>query len=207
MSVFYIWNPTLKKTDPPTVDFIVTSGDGDQIGEGSPKFYAAALKDVGVDAKPWKCDPLVLSRSSYYSDEPKAGWEDRWRVVWRARATLKTAPKKMPMHKGPVGTDADDETFSRERHWLSAESFHCLVVADFATDAAFEKARSAVAKLPNAKKYEVQRMVGRDCLPQLQVDLGERPVGFFEDGATEAEKVIEICCKNGGAVWHESGPA
>jgi hypothetical protein len=209
MSLFYIWNPSLISREPPTLSFVLTTGDGDQIGHGSEGFVAGLLRDLGIDDKPtrWELTPI---RSSYFADEPDADdWRDRWPLVWRARVELPAVPIKVPITaQVPRGTDADgadDDTFSQDDHWLTWASARSVVIADFVNEGDRKRAEAEISAARNKgaiPTVEVSRGEAFGRLPQLTIDLGERPNSYFEGGAPDAAKVAALVERCGGATNH-----
>jgi hypothetical protein len=211
MSLFYVWNPSLVKQDPPTLTFVLSTGDGDQIGRGTDEFIAGLLRDLQVTVPPVRWS-LLPFRAYYFRDPDLSGpdWQDLWPMMWLATVEVPTVPMQVPVTwHGPRGTDAnnvDDASFSRDDHWLYWPSAHCLVIADFANEEARARAKSTViamhqrGELTRSPSFHYGEAAGR--YPTLYVDLGDRPNAFYESGAEEAERVRALLEKMGGTTHY-----
>jgi hypothetical protein len=209
MSAYLIWNPTIVEgREPPTLEMVVTDSDSDQIADGTDQFVVGLLRDLEIDLTPtrWR---LTTYRSLYYSDYLDDGWEGRWPVVRKVRVELPATPYRLPIARyGWIHTNATDASWTPEKHSLNLRSARCLVVADFANAAALERAKAVViaahtrGEVGGALTFACADAFG--AYPQLQIDMGDFPNAFYEDGAVDAEKVIRLLDQAGGSTNHNA---
>jgi hypothetical protein len=99
--------------------------------------------------------------------------------------------------------EAAARRYSESTDFRKLKGAHAIVIADFDTAADLEKAKAAISadkKKWGAPTFTVSKALGK--LPELQIDLGEQPNAFFEDGAPAAKAVEEICRKHHGTMNH-----
>jgi hypothetical protein len=202
MANYWIWNPWLASLNPPVVELLVTWQEAFYIGEGSDELTRDLVRDAGIDAAPTRWT-LARCRAIYVSPDPDGDWEDRWRLVWKLRATLDRAPASLPSTPdGRVESDAVDASYQDAVHDpFNLTSARCLIVADFKDAAARDCARDAVAAAYPAAQLADGVAMGR--YPQLHIDLGDRDNAYYRADAADAADVLARCRACGGATHYE----
>jgi hypothetical protein len=198
MSAYHVWNPFLVDKD--TLEFIVTTADSDQIAKGTDEFIAGILKDIGLSsAKPGKWT-LDFARTPYFSEYPDSDdWRDRWQPVWRATVKLKSPPAKPPTRQVPYfETNSTDDSWSQKDYHGKKKTARALIIADFKNDGDRKKAEAAIKKIAPKADF-IQSMV-KNKYPQLQIDLGEQQVTFFEKVPKLADDIAKAASENGGVL-------
>jgi hypothetical protein len=209
MSAFYIWNPYLVPDNRSILEFVLTNGDVDGIGQDK-EFIENILKDINVkaDVANWSIEPY---RTSYYSDYLDGDdWRDTWQPIWKVRVIMKEEIDSLPRYKTPsIETNATGEDWSARPS--NNAIIGCLVIADFKSESSLQKAQAAIASrslkqmqekysvgIPTFSRSEVLRKY-----KQLQINLGKFPGEFFASGADYAERVMDLCRKARGTVHYD----
>lgn len=187
MSMLYVWHPVVLD-DGHTLQVMITRGDSDQVGNGSPAFLAAILKAFGVTGIA-KSGAVEFFRSNFYSEyweEP--GWESKWDVVWRCRITLAGKPtiKKKAAY---VGIDEIDE-YAEVIETRKKGPFACLAVAEFST----EKAATSVPDAAGTVFKVAPKRI------HLHVEVGTADAKTLENPASKPNTLVAACEAAGGRV-------
>jgi hypothetical protein len=148
---------------------------------------------------------MTPCRSSYFVEDPDSdAWRDFWPIVWRVEVALPSKVTVPAPKFGSIETDAKDESWEADspHHHRNLKGAHAVVIADFDKAADLEKAQAAISadKKVGAATFTVSSALGK--LPELQIDLGQRPNSFFEDGAAVAKAVEKLCRQHHGTTNH-----
>ena len=190
MSAYFIWSYQSPTSKPSIVDLFITNGTV-----------------TGGKVLKWATIPI---RSMYFSEYVgEDEWRDNWQLVWKCRIELKgESPVQFNTHELFVETDATDDKWRDEPE--DDESVACYVIADFATDKELKEALDAVEATDFSEMQEeygvgepeFNRCKIMDSFIQLQINLGEFPIEFYEDDTQYALHIIKICEEAGGIVNH-----
>jgi hypothetical protein len=213
MSLFYLWNPSINTERPEVLDLVLTRGDSYGLNKGTASFLGSVVAALGIQADIVRWS-ITTCRSQYFSDFiGEDDWRDNWQLVWKLSMTArKNIGEITPTAEPWVGLDVLDDTWkiAPDDHSAAVEG---LVIADFRTVAAREKARATIARHAGIERFRERLGLAAPTFstgmaygkyPQLLIQLGQLPGAFFADGADYAESVTEVCTKAKGSV-HYSG--
>lgn len=176
----------------------ITPGESGVLRDPSADLIATILRDAGIEGKPQKWECLAY-RSSYQADPLSSNWEDQWPVNWRLRIHFERHPHIPKQKHEAIGTHAQSVESSVQPADPAA-ALPCLVIADFDSSDAAERARTAIAKL--APKSETHVFAITPSIVQLQCELGPFSPQEYMDGIPLVDSVI-AACDDGFTSFHE----
>jgi hypothetical protein len=201
-SNYVVWNPSVETTSPPALRAFVTLAQAAQIGEGTAAFVGECLTAAGVELRGaivrWE---LQRYRTTYFTEYPgdEEAWEDRWQPAWRIHAELAEPPVlRGDSIDGQYPCDAEDASWTDAAR-PKAEAARCLLLVDFATEAALEEARAMVAEWVVGTRAGIAMGTFR----QLELDLGDRDRSFYDGGDGLARDIVEMCRELGGHAHYQ----
>ena len=201
MAAYHIWHPAYVRSEPLILEAFVTLGDAIFLAHGTDAFVQAVLEVLGIGVKPaaWQFDAMRTHYFSSYRDS-STDWEDRWALAWRLRATL--PPESPPMlpelnRRGYFDLNAADGSFRADDRPQQWAGWPCLILADAPSATIFESAERVVQSARAQTSCERGVAFGR--YPQLRCDLGYFPRAFYEQGAQEAEALLDEISKIGAS--------
>jgi hemin uptake protein HemP len=215
MNLYYLWDPGYFEGKKNHLSVVLTHGAADQIGKGTDEFIRNLLQDIGVDITPdaatWHLQPF---RTSYYSEYPdEDDWRDVWRIVWRLSVDTSTPPQLEIYDPLMIGTDATDDSWSYAEDIRKKERFSCAVVLCADNPDIFTEIKNTILGDADNKRMQEKYGVAEPSFTrikveskiagyhQLQIDLGEFDIEFFQDGADYALRVTDQGKKQ-GAIAH-----
>ena len=201
MSKLYsVWYPFPAGNDPPAVEMWLTPANMRNIGSGTDELVAGLLEAAGVSARVVRWS-MRRFRTSYFTEYLDSDdWQDVWQPAWKVRAELAEPAffgKRAP--GGEYDANVVDDSWSPDNDTGRILAAPCLVLADFPDPDALGRARKDVAELAPGVRLAEGRALDR--FPQLEIDLGDRPASFYEEGAGDAVALAEVC-RSLGASTH-----
>ncbi len=202
MAAYHIWHPAYIRGEPLTLEAFVTLGDTILLSRGTDALVQAALSVLGLAITPvaWQFEAMRTHYFSSYRDL-SGDWEDRWALAWRLRVIL--PPRSAPALPEPPGwgyfdLDAADGSFragDRPQLW---PGWPCLILADASSALIFENTERVVRNAHRQAVCDRGRAFGR--YDELRCDLGFFPRSFYEQGAADAEALLDQIAKTGASV-------
>ena len=186
MGAYLLWHPAYVVGEPLTLEAFVTMGDAllEPRAGGALDVSVRTALGLPIDGEPADLEP---ARSSYFTSyRDSALWEDRWASVWRWRTRVGVDESRRALPAFPDDGCVDIEAAGNLPG--PPEVSPCLLVVDARTPAEARRAATVVTRVcPDAR---IERGRALDRFPQLRVDLGPKPVEWYEAGADEAEALL-----------------
>ena len=186
MGAYLLWHPAYVDAKPLTLEAFVTVGDAllePRAGPDLDRSVRAAL-GLPVDGGPADLERVRTSYFTSYRDSPD--WESRWALAWRWRTAVGVDDSRPPLP--PFPDDGSEDVEAAGIMPGPPAACPCVLLVDAPTQALAHLAATVVERLCPGAQIEQGRAVDR--FPQLRIDLGPRPVAWYEAGADEAEAVL-----------------
>lgn len=180
--LWHAWQPTAQRVEGYLVD-----SDSSFLGTGTDHFVDAVQEALRVPAprRSWRMTPVRNNYFAAYRDDARS-WEDAWNVAWHLVIEWPEAVTLAgPAVHAAVGVDAADASHGKGSPY-DWEEIDCWVIGDAADAEAAATMRDALARTGAS----VGGGLAFGKFPQVRVELGKRPRGFFEAGAADAEALV-----------------
>lgn len=185
MTAYRLWNAWQPR--PTVVEAVVLDCDSWFLGTGTDALIDDVQVAIGVTAPRlrWQLTP---ARTNYYAPHRAArrSWGDAWNVGWFLSIEWAAAVTPRFDRRGDsLGLDSVDASH-RDGSPYEWEQIGCVVIGDFADDAAAALADLALA----AAGVTARPGLAFGRYPQRLIELGMQPLSFYVDGAAPAEDVV-----------------
>ncbi len=205
---YTIWHPRMfSSSDGDVIVFNVTPSAYDKMASGPSDFFENFLKDLGISVKIKRWDVLAY-RSNYHGErDDDCGWNSIWPVNWKVSVILKENLtdffdfhfEYIETYNYPVDIDLVMKL---------PDELNCLLISDFRTKNELLQAREEISSLNRNRGLDGVGLfrniefndfkIHKNCF-QLQINIGNFPVHFYESGA-DAALIVEDICRHAGGI-------
>jgi len=192
MESLFLWQPT--ELENHVIETVITPAESFKVGSGGPMFIRSVANALHL-AMPltWKITPFRCQFFTEYDDH----WEDRWGISWSLEMNILGEHKLPDLTQGPIGINEWDETWTEKDDVNKVGTMECRVVADFASEA---QAKAASQKIKQEGLAPTLLTAGK--LARLDVSFGVWKTAEYPARLVEAEQIVGLCKKSGGATRH-----